>query len=179
MASTPGAVEPLLVQQLFLRHERAVRAFVYGLTRDLAAADDVVQETFLTITAKAADYEPGTNFAAWACAIARLKVLESRRATSRFSDAACEVLAAAYEPPTEPDDILAIVLSCLEKLSARSQELVRRRYFAAEKPAEIARRLGRSPNGVRVALAKVRASLRRCVESHVSPGGAVPARGPA
>ncbi len=179
MASSPKATGPLLVQQLFLRHERAVRAFVYGLTRDVTATDDIVQETFLTVTAKAADYEPGTNFPAWACVIARLKVLESHRATRRLSNAACDVLAAAYDPPAEPDDRLAVVLSCLEKLPARSRDLVQLRYFAAEQPAAIARRLGRSPNGVRVALAKVRAALRRCVELHLPPGGAVPGSGPA
>lgn len=167
MTFIPQTDGPLLVQQLFLRHERAVRAFVYGLTRDIAATDDIVQETFLTVTAKASDYEPGTNFPAWACTIARLKVYESRRATRRLSDAACDALAAAHEPPPEPDDRLAAVLSCLEKLPARSRELIRLRYFAAEPPAAIARHLGRTPNGVRVALAKARAALRRCIDGQL------------
>jgi hypothetical protein len=38
-----------------------------------------VQEVFLTVTAKAADFQPGTTFLAWAKSIARLKILEARR----------------------------------------------------------------------------------------------------
>ena len=62
------------VQQLFVRHQSKVRSVALALTADFAAAEDVVQETFLTVTAKACDFDLDTNFLAWACAIARLKV---------------------------------------------------------------------------------------------------------
>ena len=67
------------VQMLFVRNEGAIRAFVRALQPALADADDVLQETFLTVSRKAASFEPGTNFVAWACGIARLKVLENFR----------------------------------------------------------------------------------------------------
>ena len=153
----------LLVQQLFIRHQRSVRAFVYGLTRDFQATDDVVQETFLTVTAKAAEYTPGTNFASWACTIARLKVLESRRAARRFSDAVVESLAPAFGAHEPEEDRLQAVLACLEKLPARSRAVIQMRYLAEQAPAEIAKELNRSANGVRVALAKAREMLRECV----------------
>lgn len=164
MDSTDVAADRrLLVQQLFIRHQRSLRGFVYGLTRDFQVVDDVVQETFLTVTAKAADYTPGTNFPAWACTIARLKVLESRRSTRRFSDAVVEALAPAFATREPEEDRLQAVLACLDKLPTQARAVIRMRYLSEQAPAEIAKELNRSANGVRVALAKAREMLRHCV----------------
>ncbi len=58
----PTAAEQ--VQMLFVRNEGAIRVFVRGLQPSLADADDVLQETFLTVSRKASSFEPGTNFVA-------------------------------------------------------------------------------------------------------------------
>ena len=100
-SSDHDADRRLLVQQLFIRHQRSVRAFAYGLTRDFQATDDVVQETFLTVTAKAADYTPGTNFASWACTISSsamrpaMLCCSSPRASRRCSAAVARARSAA------------------------------------------------------------------------------------
>ena len=67
------------VQGLFLTHLGVVRGFIRALVRDRHLADDILQETFLTVSRKAADFQPGTSFPRWACAVARLKVLETLR----------------------------------------------------------------------------------------------------
>ncbi|MCP4193713.1 MAG: RNA polymerase subunit sigma-24, partial [Planctomycetaceae bacterium] len=48
------------VQLLFVRHENSIRAFVRALQPTLSDADDVMQETFLTVSRKASSFEPGT-----------------------------------------------------------------------------------------------------------------------
>ena len=58
------------VQLLFVRHENSIRAFVRALQPSLADADDVLQETFLTVSRNLPPFELGTNFVAWACSIA-------------------------------------------------------------------------------------------------------------
>ena len=58
------------VQSLFLQHLPALRGFVLSLVSDFSLVDDVVQETFVTVTAKAASYQRGTNFRAWVWTIA-------------------------------------------------------------------------------------------------------------
>ena len=78
---SPSATEE--VQLLFVRHENSIRTFVRALQPSLADADDVLQETFLTVSRKASTFELGTNFVAWACSIARLKVLENFRQKKR------------------------------------------------------------------------------------------------
>lgn len=163
------------VQQLFVRHQSAVRAFAIALTGDFAAADDVVQETFLTVTAKAADFEPDTNFVAWACAIARLKVLEHRRAAKRFSPAVVESLAASIPVAEIGPDLgqarLPLLLECLKHLPPRSRELIRLRYFLERGPSEIATALGRSVGGVNTALLKARDALRDCMAAKLAAEG--------
>jgi RNA polymerase sigma-70 factor (ECF subfamily) len=61
-AGESGTGHGMLVQQLFVKHSPQLRAYAVALAGDFAAADDVVQETFLTVTAKAADFQSGTNF---------------------------------------------------------------------------------------------------------------------
>jgi RNA polymerase sigma-70 factor, ECF subfamily len=151
------------VAQLFVRHQPAVRSFAIALTGDFAAADDVVQETFLTITAKATEYDTGRNFTAWACGIARLKVLENRRATRRFSPAVVESLAASVSIEELGEERLPLLLDCLEKLPPKARELVHLRYFSEHGPGEIAHLLGRTVAGVNAALLKAREALRDCV----------------
>jgi len=168
------------VQQLFVRHQSAVRAFAIALTGDFAAADDVVQETFLTVTAKAADFEPETNFVAWACAIARLKVLENRRAARRFSPAVVESLAASIPAAELGFDLgqerLPLLLECLKHLPPRARDLVRLRYFLEQGPSQIAAALGRSVGGVNTSLLKARDALRDCIAAKLAADGTGVAR---
>ena len=67
------------VQLLFVRNENAIRAFIRVLQPSLSEVDDVLQETFLTVSRKASSFEIGTYFTAWACWIACLKVLHLKR----------------------------------------------------------------------------------------------------
>ncbi len=52
---SPSATEE--VQLLFVRHENSIRTFVRALQPSLADADDVLQETFLTVSRKASTFE--------------------------------------------------------------------------------------------------------------------------
>lgn len=154
------------VQLLFVRNEGAIRAFVRALQPSLADADDVLQETFLTVSRKAADFEPGTNFVAWACGIARLKVLESfrqKKRTNVLSEAAIGALADEAPMSDLTGEREEALSRCLEKLAPRSRELMWRRYSGREDSDEMAGGLGMTSTAVRVALSKARAFLRDCV----------------
>ena len=158
------------VQMLFVRHEGAIRAFVPALQPSLADADDVLQETFLTVSRKASSFEPGTNFVAWACGIARLKVLESFRQRKRanvLSEAALIALA-EEAPAAEATGLREEALSrCIEKLAPKSRDLLWRRYSGRQDSEEMADGLGMTCTAVRVTLSKARAFLRDCVSAEL------------
>ena len=158
------------VQLLFVRQEGAIRAFVRALQPSLPDADDVLQETFLTVSRKASSFEPGTNFVAWACGIARLKVLENFRQRKRatvLSEAAIIALS-EVAPPGEIIGLQELALShCLEKLAPKSRDLLWRRYSGRQSSEEMADALGMTSTAVRVALSKARAFLRDCVSTEL------------
>jgi RNA polymerase sigma factor (sigma-70 family) len=56
---------------LFDRHKSRLFAFLYHLTGDRSAAEDLLGETFLRVYGARARYRPGSGFAPWLFAIAR------------------------------------------------------------------------------------------------------------
>jgi RNA polymerase sigma-70 factor (ECF subfamily) len=178
----PSAQEPspseraLAVQRLFVKYQMHIRTFAIGLTGDFAAAEDVVQETFLTVTKKADTFRPGTSFLSWVFTIARLKVYESKRMKRRFSQQVIESLAASLPltqdgPESVAVDRVSPLLECIEELAPKAREVLRLRYFAEHGPAEIATILGRTVAGVNATLVKARETLRECVSRKLAAEG--------
>jgi RNA polymerase sigma-70 factor (ECF subfamily) len=164
-----------LVQTLFVQHTSAIRGFVHALAVDFARVDDVVQETFLTVTRKASDFRPGTNFMAWVCTIARLKSLEVARSDARgpkpLSEETLDALVA--DRPEDLDDpiderLWPALAACLNRLAPQARRAVELRYMQGIAPGEIAKRLGWGPPSVYVALSRARNQLRQCVEKRLA-----------
>ena len=80
------------------RNHRQLFGYIYGLLRNYGDAQDVFQQTSLTLWEKFDEYRPGTSFASWACSIARFKALNflrrHRRYVAHFSEAFQQKLAA-------------------------------------------------------------------------------------
>jgi RNA polymerase sigma-70 factor (ECF subfamily) len=156
------------VQGLFLTHLGVVRGFIRALVRDRHLADDVLQETFLTVSRKATDFQPGTSFPRWACAVARLKVLEALRRErgnlKYLSDEAIEALTAVEQDLPDHDHRAQLLEDCVKELPPSMQRSVELRYVGDHKPAEVARIIGWSAEAVHVALSRARSLLRDCIE---------------
>lgn len=167
---TEGAVR--LVQEQFLRHSDLIRGFIRSLLADRMRADDVLQETFLTVTRKAVDFQPGTSFPKWACTIARYKVLEARRAMRRgtllLSEEVIEALSVT-EQATQPDPRLEHLAACRRELPPSMRQAVDLRYEGDHSAPEIARRMGWKVEAVYVALSRARSLLRECLSRNPKP----------
>jgi RNA polymerase sigma-70 factor (ECF subfamily) len=171
----------LAVQQLFVKHQQQLRAFVVALAPDFSAADELMQETFLEVSRKASEFQLDSNFAAWARAIAKFKVLgltrDKQRAAFRLADDVVEALAAAA-PPEEDDArhlaVIDLLRKCLERLAPAARELVRLRYFGEHLPEEMARIRSQSVNAINVTLSRARLALRQCVENGLKNSEASP-----
>lgn len=135
-------------------------------------ADDVVQEVFLTVTAKANDFETGTNFKAWVLTIARFKVLELYRKNKRVCALSDELLETLAEEMDDPDShreaaTLKALSHCVGKLAPRPRQMIELLYQHKMKPGEIAEELGWEANAVYVALSRARANLRKCIKHQI------------
>lgn len=170
-----GRESVLRVQGLFVQHMVQIRAFVLSLMPDFSQVDDILQDVFITVTAKAADFQEGTNFRAWVFTIARFRVLKSMNAMSKaFLPLSEDVVTQLVEERPEPDDELErrllLLERCLEKLAPQARRIVRMRYYESIKPARIAEQLGLGVNGVSVLLSRSRSLLRDCVERALAHG---------
>ena len=154
------------VQMLFLSNTPALQSFVLALVPDFAQAEDIVQETFLTVTQKAAHFELDSNFLAWACSIAKFKVLEAARASSAgvtLSPETIEALCCSEAgQPTDPR--VDVLEQCIDQLAPKARQVVELCYRDCHKPAEVARLISWKPTAVHVALSRARALLRKCLE---------------
>ena len=100
-------------------------------------------------------------------AIAKFKVLESFRRPPHTRSLSPEVIdslcaEAPVDDPAGDDQVL--LRECMEELAARAREVIDLRYGEGCQPAEIARRLGWTPESVYVALPAPGTLLRECVE---------------
>jgi RNA polymerase sigma-70 factor (ECF subfamily) len=161
------------VQKLFVRHSAAIRGYLFAMAPDPDVVDDLLHEVFLCVTLKSQDFEPGTNFTAWARAIARIEVVRAARSRRRFpgglSAEAIELLAEAAPEMNLSEDRLALLDECRRQLSPRARQVVDLRYGESLKPAAIAKRLRLAVESVYVTLSRARALLRECLERKLSP----------
>ncbi len=166
----------LAVQRLFLQHSARLRAFLHALVLDRGAAEDLFQETFLTVTRKAEEFHSDGDFLAWARGIARLNVLEYFRKNSRqprlIGEDMLEALAvAAGDSDDTWEERRSALAGCIQELAPRARQILEMRY--AETPVsspEIARRLAWTVGAVHVALTRARKFLRECTRRRLAAG---------
>lgn len=68
---------------LVQRHQQAVRAFARRIGGDLAEADDLAQEAFVTAWSRLHSFDGRSSFRAFVCGIAYRKALTARRGAVR------------------------------------------------------------------------------------------------
>ena len=167
-----GMIDQEQFLRLLLRHEADLKAFIGSLVPDRHARDDVFQEVALALWRAADAYDPARPFGAWARGVAANTILQQRQQGARFplafSPAAIAAIRDAYDR-TEAAAAAATtpraeaLRECVDRLPAKSRELLALRYEHALDAAEIARRLGRTLDAVYQALSRLRAALEECV----------------
>ncbi|WP_009965563.1 RNA polymerase sigma factor [Verrucomicrobium spinosum] len=159
------------VHQLFVSEMVALRGFLRALVRERALVDDLVQDTFLTVTSRAASYQEGTNFRAWLFTIARFKVLESFRKSGAPPEALrLEVVEALTEKERDfgaVDERVDHLTACIERLAPKAKLAIEMRYQQSLRPPEIASAMRLSTGAVKVALMRARDTLRLCIERRI------------
>jgi RNA polymerase sigma factor (sigma-70 family) len=135
------------------------------------AAEDVLQDVYLSIWKRAAGYEPGRSSPiTWLATIARNRAIDWRRA-NRHHDAAAPA-EEAPEPIDEAplasqtmmqDEAVGHLRRCLEELEGRQQEAIRTAFFEGLSYTELAERrsvpLGTMKSWIRRGLMRLKECL--------------------
>jgi len=138
-------------------------------------ASDVLQQTNLVLWKKLDDFEPGTNFMAWAFQIARYQVMAHRQKQGRdrhvFDDEPVSLVAAAFEKQSGKfDERLTALSQCIQQLPDAGKQLIRRRYGDGWSVKNLAEDLGQTANRLAVRLHRLRATLLECIQRRCPEG---------
>ena len=156
---------------LLTEHQADLWAYIISQLPGSPDVGDILQKTNLALWTKQGDFEAGTNFRAWAFAVARFEVLNHLKKNKRgnwlvFSDDLVETIA-TEAPEALPDSSVRLQLleGCMQKLNPTHRDLLNHRYQSKEGLESYARQCGRSVSSLSVTLHRVRASLRKCIQS--------------
>lgn len=149
-------------------HESQVMGFLWSVSPSSDVAEDLYQQTVLTMWQKLDQFEAGTNFAAWACTIAKLKALEFSRRQKRLLFDSDIVARLADEHGSEELDLRLMrrqaLAGCLAKLKEDDRQLVKTCYQGDKLIRQVSEEIGRSAKSVYRSLARIRKTLYRCVQ---------------
>ncbi|MFM8286111.1 MAG: sigma-70 family RNA polymerase sigma factor [Planctomycetaceae bacterium] len=166
-----------IVVQEIARCQPRLRAFLRCLLVRSSDLDDLLQEINAVLWEKAADFQPGTDFWAWASQVARFQALNQLRRYSRdrlvFDPEVLEQLATvAQQRMDRLEERREALEQCLRKLPPPQRRLIDLRYLDGHAMDRIAQSIGRSPASIRQTLFRIRNSLRDCIERRMAVGGA-------
>ena len=158
---------------LLLKHQRAMFAYIFSIIPNKSNADDILQETCLTIHEKFDDFEEDSNFLLWANRIAYWKIREARLKFARskvvFDERVVEVLNdTANELINEEDERHEALANCLQKLKDRDRQMIKIRYEPDGGVEEAAKVSNRSLAATYKALYRVKDALFQCINNQTS-----------
>jgi RNA polymerase sigma-70 factor (ECF subfamily) len=164
----PETEERKRLVALLTRHQRELFAYLHALVPDRHDAEDLLQETNMVICEKFQEFQPGTDFVAWARQVAWWRVRAARQRFARsklvFDDNVLEAVAQTAETISSETDARHEALQhCLGKLAHRDRELVLARYQHGHSVAEAAQQCGRSVEAAYKALQRLRKWLFDCM----------------
>ena len=163
--------------ELYTAHEVRLRGYVLSLVPRWSDAEDIVQRCSLLLWKKFDQYEPGTNFFAWACQIVRFEVKAFGRRLARdrmvFSDAFLNAVAEeTVETRTELQQRIEALQKCVAHLPQDHRELLRLRYDERRSVGSVAQVLNRPIEGVYKTLSRIRQTLHTCIRRRLAAGEA-------
>ncbi len=160
--------DPAAFTALYDRFVQPVYRYIYRCTDNLADAEDLTAQTFLTALEALPRYRENGYFAAWLFAIARSKVMDHFRANRpQVSLEAAEakgVEADMLHRIVENDEI-ARLAQLIGGLSAEEQELIRLRYVGDLSFADMAVLIGKKEEAVKKSLYRLLARLQGQMEA--------------
>lgn len=155
--------------RLITLYQPRIYLFILSLIPHRADADEVMQETNLVLWERFGEFQPRSDFRAWAFQVAYYKSRQflDRMQRSRlcFGEAFTAKLAeVAANQPDNYDARQEALARCLDKLSRKDRHLLDARYQPTATVASVAKQVGRSTEAVYKGLQRLRRVLHDCIE---------------
>lgn len=170
------ARDPRVMSTLYDRYGKLAYSLIFRMVRDSAAAEDLVQETFLRVWNRAQSFDAGRGaLGPWILAVARNRAIDYIRSRDgRMSAAAVDLdrlenhpLFAKLEDSALSLDRSRRLKAAFAKLAPHQREVIELAYFEGLSQTEMAERmnqpLGTVKTWVRAALKALRQELTEAV----------------
>ena len=156
----------------------SVLAYLRWRTRDTELARDLAQETFLQAYRSRQSYRADRgDQETWVLGIARhVSAYAARRHQRKARELpAAEAIAegawADLPPKREETRRLAALRRCLETLTRRARDVLKRVYDEEFTYAHVAEQMGLTPSAVKVAAFRARKALLECIRRQLAAAG--------
>lgn len=156
--------------KLLLERRRLVFGYIFALTRDVDAAEEVFQNLSLAVLDEASRGTVVERFLPWACSVARNRVSDYYRKRGRaepvsllLANTVAEAVVQNEENREDAARRIRGLLDCIESLPARQRQLVELHYRDQKAIPQVAIGVGWKANAVKVALSKIRRTLLECL----------------
>jgi RNA polymerase sigma-70 factor (ECF subfamily) len=162
------------VVQEIARHQPRLRGLLRCLLARPSDVDDLLQEVNLVLWEKADEFQPETDFWAWASQIARFKaLLNQARKLGRerlvFDMEVLERVADVARERLQTLDQRRVALDhCLKELPPSQRQLIDLRYASDQSIERIAESIGRPAGSIRQTLYRIRMALLDCIEGQLA-----------
>jgi len=160
-----------------IKHRNSVFAFILSIVRDFHLAEDIFQDTCVIISAKADQFRPGTNFLAWARAIAHREIKNAPKSRkykkwehvleATETEAVVQLWEEREESP-HMDDRKEALHACLSRLKSRAFKAFRWFYEGRYDCKQIASEFNTSVPAIHMLLKRTREKLATCVQRKLS-----------
>jgi RNA polymerase sigma-70 factor (sigma-E family) len=165
-AARPGRSADWAVTELYSRHYRGLVQLAVMLVRDVAAAEDVVQDTFVAMHAgwpRLRDEEKALAYLRQAVLNRARSLLRRRAVEDKHADKPSPDMPSAEHGALVQLEQSAVI-TALRKLTSRQREAIVLRYYADFSEAEVAAAMGISCGAVKSHTARGMAALRADLE---------------
>ncbi|MGB0774255.1 MAG: sigma-70 family RNA polymerase sigma factor [Akkermansiaceae bacterium] len=155
--------------QLVASHQQRLYYFIRAMIYSPDDARDTLQDVNIIIYRKQSSYEMGTNFKAWAFAIARFECLSylSRykkvQMTTLDSDLLETLADKAEEKADDIEPVLAALRVCVQSLNNEQRYIIQHRYHERTSLETVATQLQTSVGAVKQKLFRLRKQLKDCM----------------
>jgi len=157
-----------------VRTQQRVFRYVASLVPNRADAEELFQQTCLTLWENWDRYDPELDFLPWACGFAHNHVrnFQRKRVNTQVqleADVVDLLAARSSEIQRADDDRLTALRQCLAQLDEKNRALVEG-YYAGRTVPEIAAARSSTPNAIYKLLHRVREALQECVTKRLAQG---------
>lgn len=154
--------------KFFSAERHRIFRFIYSLIPIEADAEDVFQQTSITLWRKFADFDQTREFYPWACGVAYHAVLNFRRSSRRsklyFNDELVSMLADVRNKSSQRSRFRQDMLDeCLAQLATKDQHLINQVYSDRCSAAKLAKQRGKAVQTIYNRLNIIREKLLACV----------------